>query len=74
LGELVIFNYDGEKTIFWNPDEDHQIKIAEKKFYDLIEKGFSALILNPGKDEGQPVECFDVSAKKILMFPILSGG
>ena len=71
---MVILNYDGAKKIFWDPDNDHQIKTAEEQFNALIKKGFSALKVNPDKEEGHPVDCFDARAAKILMFPILSGG
>lgn len=74
MGELVVLNYDGAKTIVWDPDEVHQIKTAERQFNALIEKGFSALKIKSDREEGLPVDRFDSRADKILMFPILSGG
>jgi hypothetical protein len=74
LGELIILNYDGAKTILWDPDENRQVQVAEKEFNALIKKGFSALTIHPGKEEGKSIDCFDSRAAKILMFPILTGG
>jgi len=74
LGELTVLHYDGAKTILWDPDEDHQIKVAEDHFNNLMAKGFSALIVDPDKEEGYPTDRFNAKVKKILMFPLLSGG
>jgi hypothetical protein len=74
LGELTILHYEGAKTILWDPDEDHQIKSVEDYFNSLMKRGFSALIVDPDKEEGYPTDRFDSKAKKILMFPMLSGG
>jgi hypothetical protein len=74
LGELIILHYDGAKTILWDPDEDHQVKAAVDHFNSLKARGFSALVVDSDKEEARPTDRFITRAKKILMFPLLSGG
>ncbi len=74
MGELTILNYSGAKTVAWNPDKIDEVNAAEAQFNAMLEKGFSALKLNPGEGEGSKIDRFDAGAAKILMFPFLSGG
>ncbi|MEE8400425.1 MAG: hypothetical protein V3S89_15545 [Desulfobacterales bacterium] len=74
MGELAIFNYGGSETITWDPGTDSEVRTARTRFDEMVEKGFSAIEVNPDEGAGNSIDHFDPAATRILMFPFLAGG
>lgn len=83
LGEIEIkapphvlhtLNAEGDTKHIWDPDNEHEVKIAREAFDSLKKKGFIAYSVD---NQGNPKDLlrkFDPNAGKIIMKPPMAGG
>ena len=64
----------GDTKVEWNPDNEDEVKVAERTFSDLTKRGFKAFRVYDDGKKGQELEEFDKFAEKILLIPPMAGG
>lgn len=74
MGAMSIIGKEGDVKIEWNPDNDAEVKLAEKTFKENTKKGFLAFRMYGDGKKGEQLHEFDKYAEKILLIPPVQGG
>jgi hypothetical protein len=77
----LVLRRTGHTEISWDPDDKAATADAEKKFDDMIERGFSAFRVNTSeengvktKEKGVRITAFDPRAGEVMMIQPMQGG
>lgn len=71
---MSIINASGDIKVEWNPDNEDEVKLAEKTFKENTKKGFKAFRVYDDGKKGKMLDGFDKYAEKILFTPLIVGG
>lgn len=75
MGELRIMDPGaGDIKVGWNPENEEEVKIAEKQFNEMLKKKFKCYRMFGDGQKGEEMTKFDKFAEKILFIPPMVGG
>lgn len=66
---MHILDHTGDSELEWDANNEIEIKNIEKKFDEMIEKGYSAFKVDPETKKSIKIKKFDPLAEKILLTP-----
>ena len=73
--ELKVLSKNGDDRLIWDNRLPDQMKEAQVKFYELLDKGYSIFAVNKdGSNSHRKLLRFDPSAEELLAVPMIAGG
>ena len=69
----IVIDHTGDSRHPFNPNDEHALAMAEKRFHKLTGIGFTAAVRTASGQVSQ-VRSFDPTAEETLFFPRLVGG
>ena len=64
----------GDTKVEWDPDNKDEVRVAERTFGILTQKGFMGFRIYDDGKKGQKLTEFDPQAESILLVPPMQGG
>jgi len=71
-GTMRILNHTGDLEQTWESENDEQVEQAEKKYQELVQKGYQAFALESGV--ATRMDYFDKEREEVILVPRLYGG
>jgi hypothetical protein len=78
---MNIMDLTGHTTMTWKPDDPASCADAEKKFAEMLERGYTAFAMEmvstngvTVEQQGRRIKKFDPTAGKIMLIPQIVGG
>jgi hypothetical protein len=72
--EMRIMGGNGDTKIVWSRDNADEVASAQRTFYELRDKGFTAFSVKRSGDKDERITEFDPDAQSLIMVPRLAGG
>ncbi|WP_027574410.1 hypothetical protein [Bradyrhizobium sp. WSM1743] len=69
----IVMDSTGDSRHFFNPDDARELAKAERRFYELIDAGFTAAV-RTDPDQVSQMRTFDPNAEETVFLPRLVGG
>ena len=71
---MDVMNPSGHTKVEWNPSNPTEVQVARDTFERMTDEGYSAFKLDSRDNQGQRIDEFDPSARRMILVPQLKGG